>query len=545
MSASTLQTTVQTALLGVLAAAVAFSVALATPVESRDAGAGVKSRFVGTNLRFSNPFILAGSDPSFPAGGDVANDPDGFDLGDVAVGSQFVRLVTALGGVRHYAFTPLNPATGMTLQPNGRVTGQVASPVGSFFNASVTDAASQTRNGFFRLVARNEAATAFRFAMDRLPSAQVGNDYMTIIETINGTAANTTYSVVPNSVLLNGVPSLSLEFFGLQLFRDGTLAGRPLASGTLSFTARATKGTAVARSRSNASSDQTFAITIAAESFIQSVLATSRADISGEEGRQFKNKAKFNFFVNTEGRGNSSFAASPFTLRLAGSTFSTTLDSNGQSRSGDLRVKLDSTKGTLQVDLFNVNFAALVGSIPDRFNLTLIAVVEIGNTFIGTEAIQFDTRNRRSKYSLKYALGKERQLGGLFQVVTLKAQDGFSGTAFKTKFLVSHVKGRSDVEFGTPTSAAVHIGQGFDQTVSLRRGRGSFRTVGVRSLKIDGKRKLGELQTTVLPQSQTGIPPASSSGGQTQTFLLGMDITTSTTLISGDASRKIFPVVFR
>jgi len=172
-------------------------------------------------------------------------------------------------------------------------------------------------------------------------------------------------------------------------------------------------------------------------------------------------------------------------------------------------------------------------------------VVEIGNTFIGTEAIQFDTRNRRSKYSLKYALGKERQLGGLFQVVTLKAQDGFSGTAFKTKFLVSHVKGRSDVEFGTPTSAAVHIGQGFDQTVSLRRGRGSFRTVGVRSLKIDGKRKLGELQTTVLPQSQTGIPPASSSGGQTQTFLLGMDITTSTTLISGDASRKIFPVVFR
>ncbi|HYG77804.1 MAG TPA: putative Ig domain-containing protein [Planctomycetota bacterium] len=538
--------TMHGALLGLLAASVAFSYALATSADGRGLdGRSVDPRIVGTNLRISNPFLSAGADANFPAGGDVASDPDGFDLGDACFGSNFVRYISALGGVQHYRFTSANLPSGVTLDPSGRLSGTIATNTAASFNATLTDAAGVTRNGYFRLFGFVCPPGEFRFAQDRLPAAQVGHDYITRVEALGATTA-TEFSVVSGSVQFNGVTISDLETAGLQLFRDGTLAGRPLAPGTLAFTARATRGSQLAQNRAGAGSDQRFTIDIAAEQSIQSVLATLSAQIKGFSGFLGGSQATFSFSINTEGRSNTDFANARFVIRVAGATFSTTLDSFGQSRTNNFRVQLDSVRGTLKVQIREQDFAALLGSgnIADRNKATVIVEVELGTTFIGTEAIQFDTRNRRGRYQLTYKLGKHRQLGGLFQIVALQAADFSNGTAFKTTFLISHVKGRTDIEFGTPRQATVHIGQGFSQTVSLRRGRGVFGGPGVRSLKIDGKRKVGTLQTYSLPQSQTGIPPASSTSA-TQTFLLGMDIDTSTTFIQGDASKKIFPVIFR
>src|SRR5476651_1985555 len=78
-------------------AAAAFSFALATAIPPSDSGspnaagrAAVQSRSVGSPLRFTNPFLQAGTDPLFPAGGNTANGPNGFDLGDALQG-QTIR----------------------------------------------------------------------------------------------------------------------------------------------------------------------------------------------------------------------------------------------------------------------------------------------------------------------------------------------------------------------------------------------------------------------------------------------------------------------
>jgi hypothetical protein len=537
---------------GIFTALVGFSYALATSdtSQSRAVRGEVDSRAVGSGLRFSNPFLLAGQDPSFPSGGDLASDPDAFDLGDACFGSQVVRYLTGLGGVRAYRFTSssIGSATspGLSLFRNGIVSGMV--PSGSispaFFTAVLTDAAGATRTGTFRLNAHDCSAEPLRFAMDRLPAAQVGNDYITNLEVINGTSANTTFSIMSGSVFLNGLALTQLELAGLTLFADGTLAGRPLASGTLTFTASALRGTTRALNRAGTAFDQTFTISIAAQSRIQSVLATTSVQV--KSGRPGRDTVTYSALLNTDGVTARNFGGSTFVFRIFGATFSTTLDSFGQGRSGNLRVKLDGLKGSLRVQLKNADLSPFLpsASLISGVDRNFVVQIQIGQLFLGTEAIGFNVKNSRGRISLGYKLGKDIQLGGLFQIIDTRAADFVEGTAFKVRFLLSHVRGNTAQQFGSPQSATVSIGQGFTQTVSLFRGRGAFPPDGLRTLKINTKTKVGDLSTYPLTQAETGIPPAAQANGAQQTFLLGLDLTTSTLLFSGDASRRLIPFFF-
>ncbi|HEY3323674.1 MAG TPA: hypothetical protein VGP72_24685 [Planctomycetota bacterium] len=529
--------------LGAFAAVLAFSVALATVPES--AAIGGASRSVGTNLRISNPFLLVGSDPQFPNGGDVSVDPKGFDLGDTLAGSQVMRFISALGGVRPYTVTsPDISATGLMLEESGRVFG---TPVGTLplaFTARVVDASNQVRSGSFRLGRPVLAPGALRFAQDRVSQAQVGQDYFTNVEVLGAKPADVFFNVVSGSVKFNGSALSDLETLGLSFFDDGTLAGRPLASGTLLFTAHAATRTAVARSRDGLQIDQPLSLQISSAESVQSGLATLSASVRGDFRSGNRSMATFSFLIGNGGLTNTSFANAPFVFRVAGSEFYTTLDASGQSRSGKLRVALNAFGGAMKVTLFDADFGLLLGksNLGNRGQVTTVVGVELGMTFLGTEALQLDVRASRSRFQLNYKLGKQRQLGGLFQIVALRAMDFSDGSAFTVKFLAAHVKGRSSTEFGYGRDATVRIGTEFHETVFLRKGRGKFFAPGLRSLIVNPKTKVGVLTTFNLPSSQTGIPLGSS--GKTATFLLGLDLNTTSTFFQGDASRVIFPVTF-
>src|SRR5207302_648922 len=111
------------------------------------------------------------------------------------------------------------------------------------------------RVGTFHLNFVNCPGT-FRFAIDRLPTAQLGNHYYADLETINGVAP-ITYRVLPGSVSTAGKAFTRLEDAGLTLSPDGILIGRPIVPGTLNFSIQATDATgAVALSRAGSGAAQ-------------------------------------------------------------------------------------------------------------------------------------------------------------------------------------------------------------------------------------------------------------------------------------------------
>ena len=203
--------------LGIMAGMIGFSFALATshadPL-TEDGGARASSvpLGVGSGLRISNPFITPGQEASFPSGGAVGTDPQGFDLGDACFGSALVRYITALDGVKPYSFTTPAPGpAGLNLGTAGRLFGMVPVAAGSstLFNATLTDAAGKTRVGRFRLGTFLCPIGTFRFAHNRLSDARVGQDYITNIEVLGGATQVTTMSSAENGTFVNNGASVA------------------------------------------------------------------------------------------------------------------------------------------------------------------------------------------------------------------------------------------------------------------------------------------------------------------------------------------------
>lgn len=532
--------------LGTLGALIGFSAALATSKTSSETNSqgSVIARSVGTGLKFSNPFLLPGQDAEYPSGGSTASDPSGFDLGDAYYGSTIVRYLTALNGVQPYTFTSSTiGTTSLNLGAAGRVFGAIPAAAGSSvkFNATVTDAANVSRIGRFRIGTFSSSSGMFRFAHDRLSEAKVGMDYITNIEVLGGDAT-TTFSIVPGSPVFNGVLLTDMESIGLRLFNDGTISGRPLQSGTLTFTARAQKSSgATANNRANTAPDQPLAINIAALDTVESVLGTFASTITGNSSRPGRDVFSYTAFVNTNGLRTFDFAGATFTLRLSGKTFTTTLDSFGQSRFGDVRVALASRTGILRVSLRNQNFATLFGSLPDQSKKIVVVQIQLGEKFLGTEPVNYSVVNRNGRFRLIYGLNRSRQVGGLFQIVSTRARDSFDGTAFLTKFLISQVPDSSSQSFGSAGDAVINIGPKFSQDVPLFNGSGIYAPPGISAVKIKSTQKVGQIATYPLSESQTGIKLSKDSGGQPQTLLLGVKVKTDTLTFNGTASQKLFP----
>jgi len=538
--------------LGMICATLGFSYSLATVPSASTPGGDAIDRELragareGRLLRFSDPFILAGSDANFPAGGDVAADPDGFELGDVANTVSFERGISTLGGVRPTKITSVNLANsaggGIFLDENGILFGK-ASLAGSFaFNATVKDARGSERTGYFRMNSLTPAAGDFRFAMNRVANAQVGQDYVTKVEAISPEGGFPFYSVVPGSVILNGVARTDLEFNGFTLFDDGTLAGRPIIAGTMTFTARATKAGIKARNRAGTAEDQTFTMTIEAESAMQSQIATTQMTLKGDYSNPTRGQISYKAQLQTGDRALGDFSGSLFIFRIAGTTFSTTLDSFGQQRFGDVRVKLSATKGEIQVTVRNVDTAILFpqGTIASRGGKTVTVQIDLGSKFRYVEALETSATSNRNRFQLSYRLGKQTVLGGLYQITRIQAAEFFEGTAYRVYFIQSGILSNPASQTGDG-SVKVFLGGTFSQTVPLFRGKAKIPPDGVRSVLIANKTRRGKLETYPLTQTETGIPKPSNSNGAAQTFYMGLDINTPTIFLSGDSVQTIFP----
>jgi hypothetical protein len=524
---------------GFVGAAFAFSVALATATSRMDAPAQVAPRSVGSNLHFSNPFLPAGVSSLFPSGGNVSPDPAGYDLGDATAGSSLVRFLSALDGVTPYTFSSSTAgALGLTVGTNGRVTGALngtfATPVS--FLAQVVDTAGVTRTGLFFLQTNNP--TVLHFAQNQLPQARVGQDYNTNLQVIGGDTTNTVFSVASGSVSINGQTASGLETEGLTLFPDGTLAGRPLVSGTVTFTAQAIRNGTHALNRALTGPDQTYTIQVLALNSIQSVLATNKLTVLA--GRPGRDSLSFSAFVNCNGQSTSSFAGRQLIIHFGNQTFSQTLDSFGQSRNRNFNVRFSAVLGTLQVKLRNLDLSKLfTGNLT---NGTVVLQVLFADGFLGAETIGLSIRARNGLVRGQYTLGRNIQLGGLFQITGVSAGDFSGDTAFKIKFLLSHVRGNTSLDFGTATQATVNIGQGFSQTVPLFNGRGHFGGNGVHTINLNLNRKFGTITTFPLPASQTGVQSATL--GKVQTLLLGLNMQTTTLNFLGEGSSQLIPFTF-
>jgi hypothetical protein len=547
-------------LLGLLGAMIGFSFALATSQNDaggRDtAGNSAGPRTVGTGLKFSNPPLLPGQDSNFPNGGLTSSDPNGFDLGDAYYGSQLVRYLTGLGGVVPYKFTSTDVPANLKLLLKGELTGSIPATSGTFvkFNATLTDAANVTRTGVFRI--NVFPPSTFRFAHDRLSLARVGQDYITKLEVLNGDV-NTKFSVVAGStfqsistvttgvVTTSNVPVANLEAIGLSVFEDGTLAGRPLRSGTFTFVARATTtGGATALNRQGTAPDQFYTITIEDLQNVESVLATFSSTITANASRPGRDIFSYNAFFNSNGLTTFDFRSAPVTVRVAGKTFTTTLDSRGRATTGDLRVQLSAPTGLLRISVRNQNFTPQLGALVDLSKKIIVVQIQIGETFLGTEPLYYNVRARNGHVRLNYGLGRSRQIGGLFQILAIKGKDFSSGTAFKVKFLISQVPDTQGESFGEATDATVSIGPAFNETIPFFRGRGRYPPPGIADAAIDGVKKVGVFDTYSLPESLTGIKRAADGNGAKQTFLLGMKVNTNRLTFNGAASRIIFPIRF-
>jgi hypothetical protein len=220
---------------GALFAMLGFTYALATSSRSTDAEAGVSSRVVGSGaLRFMAPVILDQADPL----------PDTFDLGDACFGTAITRYITVAGGVRPYRMSAANlvppliaPNSTITLGVSGWLSGSIAVATVPPLNFSVTavDATGtvpQSVTGNFQINVMICPPGTFRFAVDRINNAILGQHYVAKLETLGGNQP-VRFSVLPGTLTVNGIAKGvvgGLEAIGLSLADDGPMTA-PFSAG--------------------------------------------------------------------------------------------------------------------------------------------------------------------------------------------------------------------------------------------------------------------------------------------------------------------------
>ena len=196
--------------LGLLLAVAGFcyGTLTATTADSRGTDVpGVETRRVGSGqLRFTNALFQGGG-------------PNDFDLGDATFGSIIQRYITAAGGVRPYNYSYGSPSLKQLLGQNSSLLiGQSGYMAGSIafnsanplvFGVTATDSTGSsghlTVSANFHITPALGGVGVFRFAVDNINNGLVGLNYVGALDTI-GPIGTVTYSIVPNTLTLNGAP---------------------------------------------------------------------------------------------------------------------------------------------------------------------------------------------------------------------------------------------------------------------------------------------------------------------------------------------------
>lgn len=550
----------------------------------------VAARGVGSGLRFTNPFLEPGQDETYPAGGDAARDPDGFDLGDACIGGPVTRFIGAAGGFKPYRFKSSNlgsrlaiftdssdpVSTDLTLSAAGLLSGFIGSATivgtsataftpfrfGVVLEDAVGTAFGSSRSGTFRLAVFRSDAALFRHAQDRLPTAFLGLDYLAQLDVLGGTAP-VTYTVVEGSVRLNGAarPKLKgLETFGLTLTSSGLLYGRPLVGGYLGFTVRAEDAAGrLAKDRSNTTTDQQLTLKVEFGGAANSDLLSSycKLNLVADTDKPGRDKFSCRALFDLKDERKDNLAAGTFKLRLGRNEYEGDFDDRGNVRTtlngGEkLRVRV-SDKGLLTVKLTGATLSDALGADgTDTAPSPLVWSVTVGSTTT-CEVLPLKGRTRGTRRRLYYKLGRTgTPLAGAFQVFMVRGAERKNFRLDEaTRWLVRFVGVPGTPYGGTaPTigaeAATVKLGANFSQSFTLAalNRRVEFKAThdaaGLFRLLLDPAKFVHRLETNYLTPGELGVPQAI---GEREAALLpfGLELGAGGATFFGETGRVIFP----
>ena len=502
--------------------------------------------------------------------------PTDFDLGDALFGTVITRYVTATGGLRPYNFSGptlaglLGAASTLNITTAGCVMGSASFATvqtNLTFNVDVTGSTETdvnntpvpTANPVFHLTLFPTGAQLFRFANDHLNNGVLGQSYIAKVDTIGG-KGTVTYSIVPGTVTLNGAQvgtGNSLEDkLGLSMSIDGTVYGRPLQTGLVTFTAQAKDSIKrIAKDRTNSVPNQVFAFNIEDTRITSTDSTILSLTVKGDTSKLNADSLKFQTFMNLSGTNTTNLKNQQFAFIFGGNTYAGFMNDSGVvgTQLGAplvfpdgtvLKAKVDSVNGTITGSLTRANLTQGLDAvnIVNRTTKRVAVNVQIRNMIVASDTIDLETKHVGTKWSLQYNIGRIGQLlGGTFQVYDVRGSDAFDiagnqGDAWITKFLIAPRTGIDDTAgFTDLNNIAVRIGKNFSQTVlaaNLKTGASgslNLATPGqgatLKSLQINPRKFTGMLTTNPLSINTTGLPQSTDTLlGVTNFFNLALDV---------------------
>jgi len=560
------------ALVGILFAMVAFSYALATSAGLGESSVCAAGRAVGSNpLHFTNPLHASGDR----------------DLGDAVAGSAFARYCRAAGGVAPYAFTTAGTGTsllttiGLSLQPTGLVgtaLAKTATQPWYSFAVTVTDSFGTKPNAVtnqFRitLVSGNQ----FKFATGPdLGEAVQYRDYVNTLQVIGNT---TPASFAITLVKLSTDTTVSaLEDIGLTVSSDGTIFGKPVAAGILTFTANCTgKNGQKAMSRDGTTVGQAFTITIIANSIVSSSVFATAIQVKGGGGAG-KDSIKYAALVNLAGKKVTDLSGQTLDLRIGLYTSPTSLafDSKGKTaKPAASKTPIPNTtasvnsnaqlKAAVSKENFNTAGTAVFAAGGVKNGTMLLPVsVRVGNLAAGQETLPFTVKEKSGKYTLSYKVGAPAPAGSFF-VYSVAGKDDTKGATAADSWKVgilaqppAKTAGKSGNltmgSFAKTASAVVSIGTGFSDDIGAVESKGKVKSTDksvkaadqIKKLAMDSAKGKGSFQTTLCAASKTGLSEGGTAGiGKAANFMTNITLTDAAAgkgnqVYAGEGSRVIY-----
>jgi len=567
-----------------------FCYSIVTQAESRSADVAVGSRSVGTStLRFLNAVYT----PT----------PTDFDLGDALLGTVITRYLTATGGIRPYNFTSANIGLQLGAQStlavftSGVVMGSASlttTITDVAFTAKLTDSTESNiqmttppapASNTFHLTLFPSGAQVFRFAVDKLNNGVLGQAYFSKADTIGG-IRTVTYSVVPGSVTLNGVQvgtgnSLE-EAVGLTLAADGTVYGRPLSTGLVTFTAHATDSRRrIANDRTNAVQDQVLSFNIEDSQITATDNMFLALNVRGNTGLFNTDTLKFQTFLNMSGTNLHTLNGGQFSFMFGGKTYGGFINAAGVVGNGLGRKNVIYPDGTVMTAMVNSVNGTIIGTLTranlstglnaanlqNRTTARIPAAILVNNIVIASDTLDMQVTHLTTKYSLDYNVGTlGNSLGGAFQVFDVRGSDkvdiaGNPGDSWITKFLIAPRYGvDATAGYSSLNAIRVRIGTNFIQTIPVAtpltagltissKGiivyKGAGKGASVHSMQINPASFSGEIITNPLSEATTGLPTGTDTEfAKTNFFNLAVDVlrNVGSASYSGEDGKFIFKV---
>lgn len=553
--------------MGVLFAMVGFSYAVATSGPAIMGGYAAARSVGSSTLRFTNPLASDGTR----------------DLGDAVAGSALVRYVRAAGGVPPYSFSSTNLTTRLasasanstlSLLSNGLLTTASGTGTGTIgtltknlsFDVTVVDSFGTNPNKSTEpFTIFLVTYTDFRIVVATLPDTDQFRSYVSDIPTANGKLP-ITFSA-PTDVKVNGTATTNglLEDVGLSLATDGTIFGKAIKSGSITFTAKAKDATgASAKSRDGLSTGQLMTLVVVANTTVSSDILTQAISVKLDTADGGKDSIKFAGLANLNGKAISTLSGQTIELHLGGYTSPNTtatpakLDDKGKvtkvskanaSKTAPTFTGTVNSKGQVKITIGKESIGTVLGSLTSAIK-TMAVEVKIGNAIVGSEVLMFNVKSKGTKSTLTYKMNAADNLAGAFYITGVKGKDDTKGTTAADSWKVAFVgftPGGSALTGAT--SGVVSIGKSFSDAITVTESKNKVKSAKsdkaadtVLALALDGTNGKGSVTTDFLTSTTTDIKEAGSSVGSSSIFAMNVALTKgSTTLFAGEGSISIFP----